>query len=744
MMVKYCVDCHSSKKPKGELNLAAISDEATALKSRKVWVEIQKRVHQREMPPEDAPQPSSAEIERLSNWAAATVKRIDAATPPQPGRVTMRRLNRVEYRNTIHDLLGVTFDLGWDPTRDFPADGAGYGFDNIGDVLTTSPLHLEKYLAAAQEILDRAVVVEGLDGPRQRKFAPDELRVVSPKRPQGNLGMWPTKWIAELEIRQAGEYRVKAVLRTESNNGKQSQMAIQTDGSNPDRFTITRQGKAITTERKINIARRGLVQVWVEYQHEQNKPLFEPADAANGMITVESLEISGPYFDLAKLPDSHRQLIIARPASDQPRAKAAEEILAAFLPKAFRRAVPTTELRQYVALFEKADAPSESFEGALQIPLQAALVSPHFLYRIEQDPIKNSAAYVLNPYELASRLSYFLWASMPDEELFSAARAGSLTQTEVLEKHTRRMLADPKSSALAENFVTQWLQIRRLDTFQPHPKVGKIGTQLRNGMLAEPVLLFHHALTAHRPITDLLDANFTFANEELAKLYKLPLAPEHREGSKERDRLQIVRYSLPAESRRGGLMTTAAVLIATSHPDRTSPVKRGKWVLDALLGAPPPPPPPTVEALADAPASDSKISLRERLEQHRQNTTCASCHQRMDPLGFAFENYDALGRWRDKEGNLAINASAKLPNGTAIDGVVGLKSYLLKEQDAFARNLTEKLLTYALGRGVEPFDGRVVDNIVAATNADGAKLSRIVVGIVSSSPFRQRMAAGKP
>lgn len=191
-------------------------------------------------------------------------------------------------------------------------------------------------------------------------------------------------------------------------------------------------------------------------------------------------------------------------------------------------------------------------------------------------------------------------------------------------------------------------------------------------------------------------------------------------------------------------MTTAAVLIATSHPDRTSPVKRGKWVLDALLGAPPPPPPPTVEALADAPASGSKISLRERLEQHRQNTTCASCHQRMDPLGFAFENYDALGRWRDKEGNLAINASAKLPNGTAIDGVVGLKSYLLKEQDAFARNLTEKLLTYALGRGVEPFDGRAVDNIVAATNADGAKLSRIVVGIVSSSPFRQRIAAGKP
>jgi len=608
-------------------------------------------------------------------------------------------------------------------------------------VLTVSPLHVEKYLAGASQLLGRAVVLDGVDGPRKWAFDAKQLRVVSPTRPEGAAGQWPTNWVAEFDVRQAGEYRLKAVIRSAANNTKQAQMAAQADGRQPDKFTLSRQGKPTTIERKLVLPEAGRKQVWVAYLHEQNKPVFEAADAANGDIVVESIEVSGPYLDPAKLPESHTRLFVARPGKDKTRTQAAEEILAAFLPRAFRRPVPPAEVAKYAALFEKGDRAGESFEAAMLLPLKAALVSPHFLYRVEVERPAKDGSYPLNGHELASRLSYFLWASMPDAELFKLAAGGTLTDPKVIEAQARRMLADPKALALSENFVPQWLQIRGLDTFQPDPKTGRLGTNLRNGMLMEPVLVFHEVLTKNRPLTDLLDADFTYANEELAKFYKFPLAPEHTEKSKERDRDRMVRYSLPADAHRGGLMTTAAVLTATSHPDRTSPVKRGKFVLDALLGAAPPPPPPAVEALKDAPELKGKLTLRQRLDAHRTSATCASCHKRMDPLGFAFENYDALGRWRDKDGNLKIDASAALPDGKTFDGVPGLKSYLLAEKDAFARCLTEKLLTYALGRGVEPFDTRAVDAITAAAKADDYCLSRVVLAIVTSHPFRYRDTA---
>ncbi len=738
LVVKYCGQCHSENKPQGELNLLRFKDAAAVAKSRKTWVDVHTRVRSREMPPDDAPQPTAAEQDLLTKWAAETVRQIDAATPPQPGRVTMRRLNRVEYRNTVRDLLGIEFELGFDPTRDFPADGAGYGFDNIGDVLTTSPLLLEKYLAAASQLLERAIIVEGLDGPRTWSIPADKLRIVSPTKPAEAVGQWPTNWIAEIDVRQPGEYRVKATIRSEIANNKQAQMAIQTDGKQPEKFTFSRQAKTTLVERKVKVQEVGKKQFWAAYMYEQNKPKFAAEDAGNGMIFVDSLEISGPYIDTAALPSSHTRLIVARPGEQKSRTQAADEVLAAFLPRAFRRVVSPEELASYLKLFTKADKPDESFEAALLLPLKAALVSPHFLYRAEVERPGSGAAYPLNSEELASRLSYFLWSSMPDEELFVLAASGKLIEPDVLKAQTRRMLADPKARALSDNFVAQWLQIRGLDNFQPAAKQGKLGTRLRIGMVQEPILLFHETLTNDRPLTELLDADYCFANADLAKHYKLPILPEHDDKQKQIEKDKILRYALPPDTHRGGLMTTAAVLTVTSHPDRTSPVKRGKWVLDALLGAPPPPPPPAVEALAEVSDEKQKLTLRQRLEAHRTQAACASCHKRMDPLGFAFEHYDVLGRWREKEGQLAIDDSAQLPEGTKLAGVAGLKDYLRTEKAALTRALTEKLLTYAIGRGMEPYDMAAVEQIAAATAADGDKLSSIVIGIVTSSPFRER------
>lgn len=738
LMQKYCVNCHNEKKPQGELSLAKFTDEAAAMQARKVWLNVLHRVTGREMPPDDAPQPTERELDLLTKWTAGVVRKIDDATPPQPGRVTMRRLNRVEYRNTVRDLLGIEFELGFDPTRDFPADGAGYGFDNIGDVLSISPLHMEKYLAAAAQLIERSIVVDGIDGPRVWTIPANEVRVSSPTKPADSTGQWPTNWIAEIDVRQAGEYRINATISSKVASGKQAQMALQTEGSQPERFTFSRQTKANVVERKVKIVSAGRRQFWLAYQHEQNKPTFESGDAENGEIVVESLEVSGPYIAVDSLPASHQRLIIARPGPDKTRTQAAEEVLAAFLPRAFRRPVSATERQKYVKLFAAADRPEESFEAALALPLKAALVSPHFLYRVEAEQQGKDGSYSLNDFELASRLSYFLWSTMPDDELLRLAGEGKLTDPAVLEVQVMRLLADPESRALSENFVSQWLQIRGLDNFQPAAKQGKIGTRLRIGMASEPIYVFHEVLTKDQPLTQLIDADYTYANGDLAKHYKLPPLPEHEDKQKQIEKDKILRYSIPVDTHRGGLMTSAAVLTVTSHPDRTSPVKRGKWVLDALLGAPPPPPPPEVEALSEPTDPKLKQSLRERLEAHRTAAACASCHKRMDPLGFAFENYDVLGRWREKDGSLNIDASAKLPDGKELDGVTGLKGYLLTEKRAFSKALTEKLLTYALGRGLEPFDTRAVENIVTQTQADGDKLSRIVVGIVLSRPFRER------
>jgi hypothetical protein len=739
-MTRYCIECHNDKKTKGKLNLAVVGHDPARPEFANPWRQSLGRLRQLEMPPEDAPQPTRAERAALLEWMQWNLDRAIDATPPVAGRVTARRLNRLEYRNTIRDLVGVTFDpLTFDPTRDFPADGAGYGFDNIGDVLSVSALHMEQYLSAAEQILNRAIIVEGLDGPRTRRFEAKELRVAGVGNFAGSdpaADRWtPRSWSADVELRQGGEYLLRCEIISEQANRKQAQMAFLLESGKQEKFTLTREGKVTRTERRVKLG-KGPQQIAVAYLHEQQKPNFEPADGENGRFAVNSLELVGPVgLSREAAPATHRAIFIAYPGEGKSRRQATGEIVGAFAARAFRRPVPAAEVERYLKLFDAADVDGETFEAAVRVPLTAILVSPNFLYRVEPDraPQTPGGDYALNDFELASRLSYFIWSSMPDAELLRVASEGKLTEPAVLEAQSRRMIADPKADMLADAFATQWLQIRGIETL-PQPdarQFGKLGTALKDAMRAEPVLLFQHVLRNGRPLTDLLDAKYSFLNEELAKQYGISGVVGKQ--------MRLVPLT---DERRGGVLTMAGVLAVTSHPDRTSPVRRGKWILDAILGAPPPRPPPDVGELP--PATEVKngkpqqVSLRARLEQHRTAASCAACHKRMDPLGFALENFDAVGRWRDKDNKLAVDASASLPDGRTVNGPVELKRLLVGERDALTTCLAEKLLTFALGRGVEDPDRPVLAQIAKATAADAYRLDRMIVEIVKSRPFRYR------
>ncbi len=746
LVSKFCSDCHNDTKTKGKLNLQPLLHDPIRSEYAKPWREGAARVSQSEMPPEDSAQPTNEERATIVRWMQGNLNAVVAKQPPSAGRVTARRLNRLEYRNTIRDLLHIELSpLTFDPTRDFPADGAGYGFDNIGDVLSLSSLHLEQYLSAAGQVLDEAIVVEGLDGPKTWRFEGKDMRVSAIGK-AGDLAtpktsITPRGWYAEIDVRQPGEYLFRAEIVSEQSNRKQAQMAFLVDGKDPEKFTLTREAKPSKIERKVKLRTKGLQQAAVAYLYEQGKPEFKPEDGEAGGFSVTSLEVVGPLgLSPETAPASHRQIFVSRPSAGVSRRQAAEQTLTKFAARAFRRPVTATEVDRLLKLFEAADVEGETFEGAVKAPLLAVLVSPHFLFRVEADrpSFAPGSDYALNSFEIASRLSYFLWSTMPDEALIQAAEQGALLQPAELEKQVRRMLLDPKASMLSEAFATQWLQIRGIETLPPPDpkKFGKLGTALKDAMRAEPVLLFQHVLREDRPITDLVAADYTFLNEELAKLYKI-------DGIKGKE-MRLVKLNDP---RRGGVLTTAGVLAVTSHPDRTSPVKRGKWVLDAILGAPPPPPPPDVGELPAEVATTNgrkqQQSLRERLEIHRSQASCAACHKRMDPLGFALENFDAVGRWRDKDGSLPVDASAELPDGRKAAGPVDLKTLLVAERDALATCLSEKLLTFALGRGLEESDRPTVEAIAKATAADDYKLSRIVIEISKSYPFRNRQSVAK-
>ena len=583
LLNKYCYKCHGPQlKPKADLNLLKFTTEASLRENRKIAKEILTKIQIQEMPPKEfADQPTAPEREIMAKWVDDAVNKLDASGPRLAGRVVWRRLNRTEYRNTVRDLLGVDFD-----PRDFPTDDVGYGFDNIGDVLSIPPLLVEKYVAAAKKIADLAVA-----GPKKDALI----------------------------------------------------------------FTV--------------------------------KP--DPA---------------------------------------KPKREAAKATFQALLLRAFRRPPTPEELERWAKLYEQGEKFDATFEGAMKLPLRAILISPHFLFRVENEsPIGDATgAYPISDWEFASRLSYFLWSSMPDDALLEAAKKGSLRSPKVLDAEIARMIKDPRARELGENFTTQWLQIRRLEDVKFDAKqFPGFSDALRQDMIMEAVLFFEAVLKEDRSVLDLLDADFTFLNGRLAQHYGLGAS------GTEFQRVKL------GDGRRGGVLTMGAVLAATSDPDRTSPVKRGKWVLESILGTPPPPPVPDAANLKPEPG-DASLTLRERMERHRKDPNCASCHNRMDPIGFGFENYDAVGVWRDRDGGKPIDASAVLPDGKKFNGPVELKKIIQSRKEQFVECLIEKMLTFALGRGVEHYDGPVIKELSTTLARNNYKLSTLVVEVVKSYPFQYR------
>ncbi|MFO0810109.1 MAG: DUF1592 domain-containing protein [Gemmataceae bacterium] len=727
-LTKHCYACHGNGKKRADLALDKFTDDESILKDRKLWDTVLQMVRSGEMPPKEKPRPSAAEVEAVMRSLDAVLASFDCSGPRNVGRVTLRRLNKVEYNNTIRDLVGVDFK----PAADFPNDDVGYGFDNIGDVLSLSPLLLERYLSAADSILEQAIVIA--DPPK-----PAKIRLASLRAPMGvgeavagaggTFMLWDQGDVSGESYLEEGDYIVRAEVYGYQVGDQPVKAALRvgrTDVVKSFEVKAERAAPAVI-EGKTRI-RVGTARVGVSFLNPYTDPKEPNEDKKYRMLYVRNISVEGPFNPPPpQLPASHKQLM-AYPPGLAPR-EAARAIIERFATRAFRRPVPSAEVDNVLKMYDRAEAEGERFENRVRLALNRVLVSPHFLFRVELDPAdaKPGTAYALGEYELASRLSYFLWNTMPDDELFALAAKGQLRPN--LDAQIKRMIRDPKSASFVLNFAGQWLALRKLDIAAPDPKTfPNFDADLRAAMIRETELFFEAVVREDRSILDFLDANYSFVNERLAKHYGI-------EGVKGKE---FTRVALPPN--RGGILTQASILTLTSNATRTSPVKRGKWVLDQVLNTPPPPPPPDVPEIADE--KQLTGSLRQVLEKHRENATCASCHNKMDPIGFAFENYDATGAWRDRDGSFPIDPTGVLPDGQAFRGPAELKALLRTKKEQFARCLAEKLLTYALGRGLEYYDKCAVDKIVAALDKNDYKFSTLLVEVAKSEPFLMRTATG--
>jgi len=722
---KYCLECHNGEKAKGGLTLEGYVSEAHARKDRKNWLAIQHVIASGEMPPKKKPQPTKDEKEFLLDWIANSLTKVDCTTPKDPGRVTIRRLNRAEYNNTIRDLCGVDVK----PADEFPADDVGYGFDNIGDVLSFQPVLLEKYLAAADKTLTTALHIPEPVKSSKQGFGSQNILVLprSAKTPDpGNKIVFKSDGSAFLEkfnFPAEGEYVVRFRAWGTKVGDEFPKATIRVGTEDVQSFSVEAEpGKAKMYEAKARIKpgeKRVAVAFVNAFEDKENKKFRE--------LGLERIEIEGPFNPVPPPePASIKLLLVARPNTGTDARAAAEAVLTQFARRAYRRPVKPDEIARLMRLYDVATKQGEVFPAALKLPMKAALVSPHFLYRIEEDPKNPNDVRTLNDFEFATRLSYFLWSSMPDEELFALATRGELRKPGTLEAQVKRMLKAPKAKALSENFAGQWLELRKLNALAPDKGYfPSWDDALRNAMVREAEAFFEYVVQNDRSVLEFLDADYTFVNDRLAKHYGLPnvTGPQFRQ------------VKLP-DGRRGGVITMASTLTVTSNPTRTSPVKRGKWILENVLGTPPPPPAPDVPELP--PTGQLKGTLRQQMEQHRADPSCAICHNKLDPLGFGLENFDGIGGWRTQDNKKDIDPSGELPGGVKFSGPAELRKVLLGKADQFRSCFAEKLLTYGLGRGLEYYDKCALDDIVKAAKTDGDKFSALVLAVVKSDPFQKR------
>ena len=739
IVAKYCVGCHGPEKPKNGLNLANYPTELSVLKDLKTWTKVLDAVESGSMPPDDRPQPSKAESTQVVQYLQSLVSKANCQVAQDPGRVTLRRLNREEYNNTVRDLVGVDFR----PADDFPSDDVGYGFDNIGDVLSLPPLLMEKYLAAAEAIAREAIIAD--DEPRgpTRRFKADAVAKPGTGHADGESGFWLMSSNAEVGVDnpfpKSGTYVLKAKAYGTQAGKDLPKLEFLIDGKSARGFEVKAEADSpavYASKVKIKLPVKRFA---AAFTNDAWYPDFPDPTKRDRNLAIEWIEVVGPTYSLPNdLPESHRKIIFHRPTHLN-RREVAREVLQKFATRAFRRPVAPAELDRLVGLVDLVLKNGDNFEKGIQLAMQAVLVSPHFLFRVELET-RPGAPRSLTDLELASRLSYFLWSSMPDDELLDLGTRNQLRAGKNLDAQVARMLKDPKAKEFVENFAGQWLQVRNLKTASPdRGRFGTFDEPLRLAMAKEVEMFFYAVVHDDRPIADFLHADYTFLNERLAKHYGIAgvLGDQFR-------RVPLT------DRRRGGVVTMASTLTVTSNPTRTSPVKRGKWIMEEILGTPPPPPPPNV---ADLPTDDEDakgnrkapdLTLRKRLEKHRADPNCASCHSKMDPLGFALENFDAVGSWRDQDGPFPVDASGVLPGGQSFVGPVELKAVLLTKIKPFAHCLTEKLMTYALGRGLEYQDRCVVDKIADSVMLDGGRFSKLVSSIVHSDPFQKRGVEGSP
>ncbi|MEE2777797.1 MAG: DUF1592 domain-containing protein [Acidobacteriota bacterium] len=725
-----CLACHDDRRKMAGLDLSAL-DYGDLASDAPTLEKVLLKVRAGEMPPAGRPPLDKGLAKRLVGQLAADLDAL-AARDPQPGAPALHRLNRAEYRNAVRDLLGLELDHA----RDLPADDSGYGFDNIGDVLTTSPLHIEKYVSAARRVSRLAVgslapkaVVEKIS--RQPGTLGESIDGLPPNLRGGML--------FQHHFALAADY----VLRVRI-GGRRA------DGLPPPRLDLRVDGRRV----RLFDANFSSLEADQETRYFETRVTLAPGshEVATGFLTeyvrnegletasanafvVDHVLVSGP-FD-ASGPgesESRRRIFVCRPSPGDPERACARRILETLVRRAYRRPATRADIGPLMDLFRRGRADGVGFDAGIEMALSGILVSPSFLFRLEIPPagVAQGETYRLADLDLATRLAFFLWSSLPDDELLAIAESGHLSEPDVMRHQIGRMLSAPGSRALVENFAGQWLHLRNVADWKPDPeRFSAYDDSLAYAFERETELFFTDLIRNDRSVLDLIAGEHSFLNQRLAEFYGV----DDVQGGFFR------RVSL-AGTERAGVLNHASVLMVTSYPTRTSPVLRGKWVLENLLGAPPPPPPPDVPTLADS-AQRSPSSLREALEAHRADPACAACHAKLDPLGFALESFDAVGAYRSGEDGVPVETSGALPDGTVVDGPAGLRSVLLDRRDEFVETLAEKLLTYALGRGLKATDRPAVREIRRRVEAADYRFSALVEAIVDSVPFRMRRAPAR-
>ena len=757
---RYCVACHNARARTGNLALDTV-ELARLGDAAEIWEQVLEKLRTRAMPPPRRPRPAEQTYERFAAWLETGLDRA-AAARPNPGRPTIHRLNRLEYANAVRDLLGLTVDAG----TMLPADDLAYGFDNNADILTVAPGMLERYMSAARKIGRLAVGDPAIEHDVVR-YPVSSLLVQrdrgSEDMPFGSRGGAVVTHHFPLD----GEYVLRIVLRGNGGRREPQEIDVRIDGvraallrlgnvsraggrtrgmpGGDDSLAVRVPVRAGARRVSVSFLKRTAVTEGVAPDRLPVWTFSTGRGYVEGMA-LESVQIEGPYrpgpaagvSGGAGASASRRRIFTCRSAGGGvndggagDEAACATEILTTLARRAFRRPVTGDDL-DVLHGFYREGRRGGTFESGIQRAIESLLVDPEFLFRIERDPTHAmpGSAYRLSDVELASRLSFFLWSSIPDDELLEAAVDGRLGDPAVLERQVRRMLADDRARVLVGSFAAQWLHLRRMRTVTPDVQAfPTFDDNLRAALVRETELFLESQIREDRSVVDLLTADYTFVNERLARHYGIPDVYGAR----------FRRVALDGGARRG-LLGHGSILTVTSLATRTSPVVRGKWVLENILGTPPPPPPPDVPDLPDREAGEAPRSMRARLEAHRANPVCSACHARMDPLGFALEHFDAVGKRRETEGGVPIDASGALPDGTTFDGLPGLRDVLLERQDEFVTTVTEKLLTYALGRGIEHYDRPAIRAIVRDAAADGYRWSSLVLGVARSLPFQMRRA----